>query len=79
MKRGVFYTPRPVVSFIVRSVDQILRKEFGLADGLADITTWGEMAERKDAYRIPDGVSPQQPFVQILDPATGTTGPSSWK
>ena len=38
--RGVFYTPRPVVSFIVRSVDELLRTEFGLEDGLADISTW---------------------------------------
>ncbi len=44
MQRGVFYTPRPVVSYIVRSVDELLRTEFGLADGLADTTTWGEMA-----------------------------------
>jgi hypothetical protein len=36
MQRGVFYTPRPVVSYIVRSVDELLRTEFGLADGLAD-------------------------------------------
>jgi hypothetical protein len=46
IKRGVFFTPRPVVSFVVRSVDEILRKEFGLEDGLADTTTWGEMAKR---------------------------------
>ena len=38
VERGVFYTPRPVVSYIVRSVDQLLRTEFGLADGLADVT-----------------------------------------
>ena len=72
MKRGVFYTPRPVVSFIVRSVDEILRTEFGLEDGLADVTTWGEMAARNAQLRIPEGVSPDAPFVQILDPATGT-------
>ena len=72
MQRGVFYTPRPVVSFIVRSVDEILRTEFGLEDGLADTTTWGEMAERLDDLEIPEGVSPDQAFVQILDPATGT-------
>lgn len=72
MKRGVFYTPRPVVSFIVRSVDEILRTEFGLEDGLADVTTWGEMAERNAGLEIPEGVSPDAPFVQILDPATGT-------
>jgi predicted helicase len=72
MKRGVFYTPRPVVSFIVRSVDEILRNEFGLVDGLADTTTWGEMKSRIRALVIPDGVKETAPFVQILDPATGT-------
>lgn len=72
MQRGVFYTPRPVVSYIVRSVDELLRTEFGLADGLADTTTWGEMASRHKDLKIPDGVSPGQDFLQILDPATGT-------
>jgi predicted helicase len=78
MQRGVFYTPRPVVSFIVRSVDEILRADFGLEDGLADTTTWGEMRERnrtrnpKSEIRIPEGVRDEEPFVQILDPATGT-------
>lgn len=72
MQRGVFYTPRPVVSYIVRSVDELLRTEFGLADGLADTTTWGEMAKRHKDLKVPEGVSPDQDFVQILDPATGT-------
>ena len=72
MQRGVFYTPRPVVSFIVRSVDELLRVEFGLEDGLADTTTWGEMAKRFDDLEIPEGATPDQAFVQILDPATGT-------
>lgn len=72
MQRGVFYTPRPVVSYIVRSVDELLRTEFGLADGLADTATWAEMAKRHKDLAIPDGVSPGQDFVQILDPATGT-------
>jgi len=70
--RGVFYTPRPVVSFIVRSVDELLRTEFNLEDGLADITTWREMTGRIDNLKIPEGISPDQAFVQILDPATGT-------
>lgn len=70
--RGVFYTPRPVVSFIVRSVDELLRTEFGLEDGLADTTTWGEMAGRIDDLEIPEGATSDQAFVQILDPATGT-------
>ncbi len=34
--RGVFYTPDPVVSYIVRSIDRLLRRDFGIADGLAD-------------------------------------------
>jgi len=34
--RGVYHTPEPVVSYIVRSVDHILRTELGLPDGLAD-------------------------------------------
>ena len=72
VSRGVFYTPRPVVSYIVRSVDELLRKEFGLEDGLADTTTWSEMARRHEDLEIPEGTSPDQAFVQILDPATGT-------
>ena len=72
MQRGVFYTPRPVVSYIVRSVDKLLRTELGLADGLADTTTWDEMASRHADLKIPKGISPDQNFVQILDPATGT-------
>jgi predicted helicase len=34
--RGVYYTPEPVVQFIVRSVDEILKTRFGKAWGLAD-------------------------------------------
>ncbi len=72
MQRGVFYTPRPVVSYIVRSVDELLRTEFGLGDGLADTTTWGEMAKRHKDLKIPEGIPAGHAFVQILDPATGT-------
>ena len=72
VNRGVFYTPRPVVSFMVRSVDERLRREFDLDDGLADTTTTGEMAKRWEGLEIPDNTTPDQAFVQILDPATGT-------
>jgi predicted helicase len=34
--RGVYYTPPPIVNFIVRAVDDILKESFGIADGLAD-------------------------------------------
>lgn len=72
VQRGVFYTPKPVVSYIVRSVHELLQSEFGLADGLADTATWGEMAARLPDLNIPEGTSEDSPFVTILDPATGT-------
>jgi len=72
MRRGVFFTPRPVVSFIVRSVDDILRVKFGIRDGLADAITWGDMIALHPGLKIPTHVAPDEPFVRILDPATGT-------
>ena len=71
-KRGVFYTPSPVVQFIVRSVDEILKTEFGIEDGLASTLTWGEMIARKPELKLPKFCTLETPFVQILDPATGT-------
>ncbi len=78
---GVFYTPLPVVSYIVRSVHELLQTEFGLADGLADTTTWSEMLKKQPGLKLPPftddanevrTILPDEPFVQILDPATGT-------
>ena len=34
-RRGVYYTPEPVVGYIVRSLHGLLKKEFGKSDGLA--------------------------------------------
>ncbi|HWY60798.1 MAG TPA: N-6 DNA methylase [Rhizomicrobium sp.] len=34
--RGVYYTPPPIVNFIVRAVDDILKDSFGIKNGLAD-------------------------------------------
>lgn len=34
--RGVWYTPEPVVNFIVRAVDDVLKTEFNLPRGIAD-------------------------------------------
>jgi type I restriction-modification system DNA methylase subunit len=87
ISRGVFYTPKPVVSYIVRSVHELLQTEFGLELGLADTTTWGEMLEKHKDMKLPlkkernplakedepdEYIDPDTPFVQILDPATGT-------
>ncbi|MTH79417.1 type ISP restriction/modification enzyme [Paracoccus aestuariivivens] len=72
--RGVWYTPEPVVEFIVRAVDDVLQSEFGLADGLADVSKvkldWdtGQTDKKGKAVTIKKEVH----RVQILDPATGT-------
>lgn len=71
-KRGVFFTPRPVVTYIVRSVHELLQKDFGLEDGLASTDTWGDVAKRIAGLEIPEGAAADEPFVCILDPATGT-------
>jgi len=55
-KMGAYYTPLPVVQFIVRSVDYLLKKEFRLTAGLVDTSKTNNNTHR----------------VQILDPATGT-------
>jgi predicted helicase len=34
--RGVYYTPPPIVNFIVRAVDDTLKDSFGIKEGLAD-------------------------------------------
>jgi predicted helicase len=34
-RRGVFFTPQPIADYIVRQVDERLRSDFGLRDGLA--------------------------------------------
>jgi len=55
-KMGAYYTPLPIVKFIVRSVDYLLKKEFGLEAGLADTSKSANGTHK----------------VQILDPAVGT-------
>ena len=76
-KMGAYYTPTPVVKYIVRQVDRILREDFGISKGLASTETitqtvdtqpWRKKGERKD--RLTKEVS--MPRVQVLDPAIGT-------
>ncbi|MCY2931553.1 MAG: N-6 DNA methylase, partial [Planctomycetota bacterium] len=68
--RGVYYTPEPVVGFIVRSINHILKTDFACPAGLAD--------NRKFTVDVPDATkkagktSKEFHRVQILDPATGT-------
>jgi len=72
--RGVWYTPEPVVDFIVRAVDEVLNKEFGLTDGLADTSkvTVDWDTGQTDKKGKPVTEQRQVHRVQILDPATGT-------
>ena len=65
--RGVWYTPHPVVSFQIRAIDDILKSEFGISQGIADnskikikVNVQGKLTER-EVHRV-----------QMLDPATGT-------
>lgn len=75
--KGVWYTPQPIVGFIVRAVDNILQKEFGLIDGLADYSKIEKdvAVEQSRDKRKSDGMKHEKRSfhkVQILDPATGT-------
>jgi type I restriction-modification system DNA methylase subunit len=72
--RGVWYTPEPVVNFIVRAVDDILKTKFNLPQGLADtsktqITVDVHGAGKKGKT---EKITKEIHKVQILDPATGT-------
>ncbi|SNB43550.1 Adenine specific DNA methyltransferase [Flavobacterium psychrophilum] len=74
--KGVWYTPKPVVNFIVRTVDEILKTEFDLQQGLADnsktkikVNLQATDKRFKDNIRT---VEEEVHKVQILDPATGT-------
>lgn len=76
-KMGAYYTPVPVVRYIVRQVDRILKEDFGIAKGLAsdEMTTqtitvqpYRRPGERVDRTTAEISV----PRVQILDPAVGT-------
>jgi len=65
--RGVYYTPEPVVSYIVESIDWLLREKFGLKDGLADKAKF--TFTRKDGDKE---IEEESHRVLVLDPATGT-------
>jgi uncharacterized protein YktA (UPF0223 family) len=73
--RGVYYTPEPVVSYIVRSVDWLLKEKFGLKQGLAD--------KKKIKLQTPSPLRGTPPLqgesylkevhrCLVLDPAAGT-------
>ncbi len=68
---GAFYTPLPVVRYIVKTVDDAL-KSFGLRNGVGDTTTWAEYVAQRPDIAIPRGCTPDAPVVSMLEPAVGT-------
>ena len=65
--RGVYFTPEPVVNYIVQSIDRLLKDKFGIKAGLADqskLTVTRQEGERQ--------IKDETHRVLILDPATGT-------
>jgi len=67
-KMGAYYTPTPVVRYMVRAVDEVLKTHFGLSKGLADSSINSQKVELQGKKKV------EQSFhrVQVLDPATGT-------
>ncbi|HXP62771.1 MAG TPA: N-6 DNA methylase [Dongiaceae bacterium] len=65
--RGVYYTPEPVVNYMVQSIDRLLKGKFGIKAGLAD------HAKVKVKRKEDGGEAGEETHrVLILDPATGT-------
>lgn len=67
--RGVYYTPQPVVDYIVGAIDDILKQDFSLVDGLADNSKIVKKVHLQGRSKAEDK---QFHRVQLLDPATGT-------
>jgi predicted helicase len=81
-RMGAYYTPVPVVRFIVAQVDKMLKLEFGVAQGLASSETFTKQVDLGQKVMIRKGGalrSTRTSFldkkfhrVQVLDPAVGT-------
>lgn len=74
--RGVWFTPEPVVHFIVRAIDDVLKEHFGLKDGLADTSKVKiQVGAQETDKRSKTGLElfeREVHKVQLLDVATGT-------
>ncbi|MBE9235147.1 N-6 DNA methylase [Anabaena aphanizomenioides LEGE 00250] len=63
--RGVYYTPEPVVNYIIKSVDYVLKNKFNISKGLAD-------AKKIKVPNLKGEGDIETHQVLILDPAVGT-------
>jgi type I restriction-modification system DNA methylase subunit len=81
-RMGAYYTPVPIVRFIVRQVDRILIKDFGLLQGLADTSKVVKEIDHGQVLQIRNlktgriektSIEKRELHkVQVLDPAVGT-------
>lgn len=75
---GAFYTPIPVVKFIIRGIDKILKEDLNIPEGLAsrDMTKYevdvGQDMRTDFRHKLSTVQTLTVPKVQILDPAVGT-------
>ncbi|WP_314082308.1 type ISP restriction/modification enzyme [Capnocytophaga gingivalis] len=69
---GVWYTPLPVVNFMVRTLDTLLKEQFQLPQGIADTSKIKVQTQQDNKIAGFDIEEKEYHRVQILDPATGT-------
>jgi len=69
---GVWYTPLPVVNFMVRTLDTLLKEQFQLPQGIADTSKIKIQTQQDNKVAGFDIEEKEYHRVQILDPATGT-------
>ncbi len=65
---GAYYTPTPVVRYIIRFVDRILEEDFNMQQGIASSKKTKYFHKNGELYSRQNEI----PAVQILDPAVGT-------
>jgi len=70
--RDRFYTPLPVVRFIIRGIDDILKKEFSIVNGITDTAKISRTIEGTDARGKRVVETRDVHRVQLLDIAVGT-------
>lgn len=68
---GTYYTPVPIVRFMVNAVDDTIKDHFGLPLGVADGSNWGTYS-LQTGQAVPAGLTEDEPVIRMLDPATGT-------
>lgn len=77
-KRGAYYTPVPVVQYIIRRIDEALRDHFAVDSGLASDEMIhheydaGQVVRKNRRFNPGTTVKTIVPRVQVLDPAVGT-------